>query len=297
MIFLLISLNLDSFYQDFKNLIDWFNRIGSPVGFEMLYIDKVPEISGAGGIYFFSPENSALFNPSFPLLKNDYKIISISHRTHYAGSYIDKISYLSIKEKFYLGFIFEGFFSNQMELHDTIPETSEEYYNGYDLSFNISSGYKLKNLQIGLTLKYLYEKIFVEDISTFGFDLGITRCFDNLKFGFALLNMGPKYYGKLKYRLPITWRIGSAYEKNLNELNIGFGLDIVKPLHNVTEFHTGINFKYNFVKVFFGKKFRNTLEDFSSGFGLMFGKFGFSYSFLILKNTDFSSNIKTHWRF
>ncbi len=297
MILLFVSIEFDNFYRDFKNIIDWFNRIGSPVGFEMLYIDKEPVISGSGGIYFFSPENSGSLNPSYPLSKDNYKFISVSHRTHYAGSFFDKITYLNVKEKFYLGVILEGFFSNQMELHDTIPETSDEYYNGYDISLNISSGYELKNMQLGLTIKYLYEKIFIEDVSTYGFDIGISRNFDSGKFGFSLLNLGPKYYGKLKNRLPITWRIGGSYEKSFSEINSGLGIDIVKPLHNVTEFHTGLIFEYSFMRIFLGKKFRNTLEDFSTGFEFSINKFVFSYSFLILKNSGFSSNIKTLWRF
>lgn len=297
MIFLFISFEFDNFYNDFKNFIDWFNRVGTPVGFEMLYIDKEPEISGAGGIYYFSPENSALQNPSFPVVQKDRSFISISHRTHYAGSYLDRVYYLKSGKRYYIGFGFEGFFSNNMELHDSIPETSDEYYNGYDLSFNISSGFMFKSFNLGFTYKFLYEKIFIEDVSTFGFDLGVSRVFDKWRFGFSLLNIGPKYYGKLKFRLPITWRIGGAYMKDFKDFNIGLGFDMVKPLHNITEFHTGINIQYSFLDIMLGKKFRNTLEDFSSGIGFKFGKFGFSYSLIILKNTGFSSNIKTLWRF
>uniref|UniRef100_A0A7C4YGV0 PorV/PorQ family protein n=1 Tax=candidate division WOR-3 bacterium TaxID=2052148 RepID=A0A7C4YGV0_UNCW3 len=285
------------FYEDIKNIIEWFNRIGSPVGFEMLYIDKDPEISSTGGVYFFKPEFSMNINPSYPLVQDDNCILSFSHRTHYADSYLDQINYLKKSGKYYFGLVFEGLFSGEMELHDSIPGTSDITYNGYDLALYLSSGYRFKKILLGVTLKYLREKIFIEDISTYGFDIGLTEEIGEGRFGLSLLNLGPKYYGKMRFRLPLTWRIGYGIEKGFNDYRIGIGIDIVKPLHNVTEFHTGLNFKYSFIDLSIGKKFRNNLEGLSTGLTLSIRRLRFSYGFIILKNSDISSNIKTSWRF
>ena len=226
--------------EPFERFIDWLNRTGEPVGFEMLVFDKVAGVLGSGGVYFFNPENSMAYNPAYPLsLNGDGKVLSVSHRQYVAGSYMDMISYTSYSEHFYIGFLFEGLFSWDMELHGDVPDTSITTYSGYDAALAAFLGRRFSNLNVGLGFRFLREKIFIEEENTFSFDIGFNHNFDDFTWGLSILHLGPKFKGDSRIRLPTTWRFGASYVYRLYPAELMVGVDLVKPLYNVTEIYTG----------------------------------------------------------
>ena len=84
-----------------------------------------------------------------------------------------------------------------------------------DLSLALAYGHAINHrLQVGLTVKYLYEKIDVESASGLAFDAGvlIKNLVDGLRLGAALQNLGSA--GRLRHEtidLPALARLGVAY--------------------------------------------------------------------------------------
>ena len=93
--------------------------------------------------------------------------------------------------------------------------TSREFTVGLSFAHRFSS-----DLRVGVTGKYLYQKIFVDENSGYAADIGAIwqSPFDSLTFGAAFCNLGSM--GVLiteKTTLPSLFRIGPAYTFRLNE--------------------------------------------------------------------------------
>ncbi len=119
-----------------------------------------------------------------------------------------------------------GFHLNTTQINDielrTRPGPPEATFDAQNFTTGISVAYSLdKDLDVGLTAKFLYEKIFVDEASGFGIDLGAAYrpSAGRLRFGAALTNIGSM--GKLQSqssKLPTALRIGSAYTVPLTTL-------------------------------------------------------------------------------
>jgi len=285
--------------EPMERLIDWFNRTGEPVGFEMLVFDKDAGILGSGGLYYFKPENSMTQNPAYPLnFAEGGRVFSASHRQYVAGSYMDRITYASYSMNMYYAFFFEGLFSPDMELHGDVPDTSISTYSGYDVALGLFMGRTLSHLNIGLGLKLLREKIFIEEENTFSFDIGLNYNLYDATFNIAFLHLGPKYRGESRLRLPTTWRAGAGYIYRGNPVEFMLGVDFVKPLYNVTEIYTGFEVKYQFFSIRGGKKYRDLIERYSGGFGLDYKNFTVDYSVSSMyNNLGLLNTLTINWRF
>ncbi len=280
--------------QDLQNIVDWFDRIGGPVGFEMLTLDNDAVIIGSGGLYSGNTVGSIAKNPSY-LLFNPRSALLLSHRNHIAGSKLENIVYARMASWGYYGFSAKGYFSDNMELHGEVPGPTGETYNGYDLSFRFNLGKRYKDISLGMGIKWLKEVILTREYSNYAFDFGMTRATPVGEIVFSFLNVGPKYMGGSKFRLPLTWRLGlylPTYKFSYGEIKVGG--ELVKLLNTVTQFYSGCQLNLRDLLYFrVGKKFRSPLEIFSIGFGLSYSNFCIDYSFSRYYNEIGSSNLIT----
>jgi hypothetical protein len=114
-------------------------------------------------------------------------------------------------------------------------------------------------LDVGASLKYLHEKIDDELARGVAADLGVRYAVpvvDGLTAGLAVQNLGPQMsFIEDKFDLPVTYRIGAAYEAPLAKVNgellvVG---DAVVPNDGDAKAHFGLEFEYaNVVALRFG---------------------------------------------
>lgn len=119
-----------------------------------------------------------------------------------------------------------GFHLNTTQINDievrTRPGPPEATFDAQNFATGISVAYSLdRHLDVGLTAKFLYEKIFVDEANGFAIDLGAAfrPSAGRLRFGAALTNIGSM--GKLQSessKLPTALRVGSAYTIPLRTL-------------------------------------------------------------------------------
>ena len=109
----------------------------------------------------------------------------------------------------------------------TIPGAPIDKFDAQNLSMNVSLCYEIyNNLSVGVTSKLLYEKIYLDEASGVGFDIGTNFIKDNLSFSFVLSNLGS--INELKSastKLPTAVRFGGAYTFKNNNLNFILALD------------------------------------------------------------------------
>ena len=123
-----------------------------------------------------------------------------------------------------------------------LEETSAHY-----LSAGLSYSRPLNSeINFGVTIKYIFEKIFIESASGAALDFGFIyhSPFPNLKLGAAVQNIGRMgRFRKERSRLPMITRLGVVYQVNpLRDVTGNLALDFVKPLEENIRLHMGGEF-------------------------------------------------------
>jgi len=123
-----------------------------------------------------------------------------------------------------------------------LEKTSAHY-----LTAGVSYSRRLNSeINLGMTVKYVFEKIFTESASGVALDFGFIyhSPFPNLKLGAVIQNIGRM--GKFRderSRLPMMTRLGVVYQLYpLRGLIANLALDFVKPLEENIRLHMGGEF-------------------------------------------------------
>ena len=157
----------------------------------------------------------------------------------------------------------------------------------HDIMFGLSYARELgESLRLGTTVKYLYQKIYVESATGFAVDFGLQYAtpLQGLKTGLVVQNFGvmSKLYEE-STRLPQTIRVGLAYQLPVQILSgeLLLATDWMKILDSAS--HLNFGFEYNFIKYFalrFG--YQTGFEDkgIHGGFGVGFNRYRLDYAFV-----------------
>lgn len=107
----------------------------------------------------------------------------------------------------------------------------------------------MENLNLGGTVKYLYEKIYVDEATGYGFDLGATykTPVSGLVAGFAITNLGSS--GQLRNetsQLPSFARLGATYSFTESDFNCSVGVTLANDSkQSATHVQLGFETIYN----------------------------------------------------
>lgn len=120
---------------------------------------------------------------------------------------------------------------SDIEVRNTPGEPLEKF-SADNFSGGISLSYEVyKSLSVGITGKMLYEKIFIDEASGFGVDIGANYIYNNLSVAAVVSNMGsmnPLRYSETK--LPTSLRFGASYVYKKDNLSITGAADAFKVL-------------------------------------------------------------------
>lgn len=254
-------------------------------------------VSGMAGNYWDLGTHAILFNPA-EIIENEEadkwkREVVFTHRDLPCGMNTEFLGYTMPFFGGKIGMTLIGFFSGEMELYGYTPGSPVGSYSAENLVAGITYAKKFSILSIGISTKFLHERIFSESYSTYSFDLGFSRPFYINKIGafrtdFALLHLGPKFFDG-RFRLPITWHLGLK----MNTGSFKGGVSLNKPLNTVLQYSLGGEYSVGWLKLRAGKKFRNPLENFSVGFGLTKNRFSIDYSYAPNKNRYGDSHLFT----
>ncbi len=112
------------------------------------------------------------------------------------------------------------------------PGAPLEKFNADNFSGGISLSYEVyKNLSLGLTGKLLYEKIYIDEASGFGMDIGANYIFNNFSFAAVVSNIGSVNALKnAETKLPTSLRFGGSYVYRKDNFSVTGAVDGYKVL-------------------------------------------------------------------
>ena len=175
-----------------------------------------------------------------------------------------------------------------------IPGAPIDKFDAQNLSMNVSMCYELyKNFTFGVTSKLIYEKIYIEEASGVGFDLGTNYTNNKFSASFVLSNLGSVNELKtVKTKLPTSVKFGGAYNVKKDNLNLIFALDGYKVLDGgLFHINSGAEIGYKdllFIRLGYQTAYDN--KGFTSGLGLKYKSLIVDYAFIPYSDSFGTSN-------
>jgi hypothetical protein len=144
----------------------------------------------------------------------------------------------------------------------------------------------LSDWQIGLQLKYLFEKYYFDSANGFAFDIGIKKqnLLPGLGWGAVVQNLGKMSVLRSEStRLPFLFRTGINYTLPVRLIDHQplLAADLVYISKDATTLNIGFETQLaGHVDLRFGYLLGRESQSFRGGFGLVFGAFNFAYAFV-----------------
>lgn len=160
-----------------------------------------------------------------------------------------------------------------------------------DIAASLSYGRSINDkLSAGISVKYIYQKIFVESASGYAMDFGlIYKPLQNpLKIAVVVQNLGSlKKLKEEEVELPQTFKFGGAYEINFPSLGgtLLLAVDAVKIKDSDIRAFLGgeFSFKQNF-SLRLGRQTGESAKSFSAGVGFRLDRYRLDYGFTPLQS-------------
>ena len=224
------------------------------------------------------------YNPAGLFLGSDVNAIFM-HNEQILGV---RTEYLAAKIKFdkvALGFGLNNTSISDIEVRE-IPDALLDVFTAQNFAFGLSGAYKINDMvQVGITAKFLYEKIYVDNASGYAFDFGGLYSKDNLSIGAAISNIGSMTeLRSASTKLPALGRFGASYLIDVPNLDGGvrIGADGFKVFDG-GKFHVnaGAEFLYkDFLSIRAGYQSGYEDRNFTTGIGLKYKAFSLDYAFV-----------------
>ena len=151
------------------------------------------------------------------------------------------------------------------------PQGTDEKFGIEDdraIYFSLSKRMK-ENLSLGMSIKYLNQKVAEERAAGYGADLGLFYRLSKLNLGLLIQNLGPKMkFVKEEFSLPFNIKGGLSYKGIKNAI---LAFDVNLPRDNKTSYHLGGEYRIgNVLALRAGYNSKIEEEGLSAGFGVKF---------------------------
>ncbi len=177
----------------------------------------------------------------------------------------------------------------ELEYRIVPSPTPIQVFSTHELIVGISYSRVVRdNLSIGVTLKSLYEKLFIEEAFGLAADIGLLCSIwdKGLRIGGVLQNVGKTNLMKNEeITLPITVKVGFALSIPLFQNDCLFVLDGIKGKDLPCHFHTGFEYKWwNRLSIRLGYQSGYEIRSITGGIGLFWSRYRLDYSYMPLQS-------------
>ncbi len=170
-----------------------------------------------------------------------------------------------------------------MERRDEATSEPMDTFSALDMSIHAAAAVRLGMWDLGLTLKFIREKIWLESSSGLALDAGVVlHPAPWLDLAAALQHIGPKVtMTDSEYRLPLTWRIGASSSFDLPVGRAAISGEVRKPLDNRPSAGAGVEYSpLQWLSIRGGMRFMDDTSDLTAGAGFSTGGWTLDYAFV-----------------
>ncbi len=177
-----------------------------------------------------------------------------------------------------------------IEQRETATEEPLSTFSAHTVGFGFTVSRKLgEQVSVGVNLRYLYEKIYIESANGYAADIGVQfrTAADRLTLAAVVQNLGSTTaLDKEKLNLPETIRIGASYCLSLGDspLQALLAADYVKILDKDSYLNAGVEVRpLSLLALRAGYAANHSNRDFSTGFGVHLKTWQLDYAYVPFK--------------
>ncbi|MBI3195030.1 MAG: PorV/PorQ family protein [Ignavibacteriae bacterium] len=234
------------------------------------------------------------YNPATLTQSQSVQVV-FSHREWVQDTKSDFLGVSTVLDNFVLGFGVQSLSVSNIEIR-SVPGPLEGTFDAKNASLGVTTAYKFSDeLSIGLTANYLYEKIYVDEATGYGLNIGATYLTPwDVRLGLSYANLGSmSELNRTATTLPATIRFGGAYEIPLKSVDGNFitAAEIISVKNEGTaHVHLGVEFDFQQMFALRGG-FQSGYEskNITTGVGFKYEMFKLDYAFVPVK-LDFGSS-------
>ena len=267
--------------------ISFANAQDNTHGFAFLRIGVGGRASGMGEAYTAVGKGAqaTFWNPAL-IKSTTNNSVMISHTEWLEDISSNFLAYSYGKKRVAFGLSLYSNTVSNIEKRSRPTVTPEGVFSANDFFLGVSFSYLLKdNLSIGTTVKYIYQKIYIEDASGYAADLGAAcdMLDKKLRIGAVIKNIGSvNILKEEETSLPSLIRIGAAYKINdlSEDIKIITAADFEKVFDGDSYAYFGSEIDYRkklFLRI--GLQSGYDARGFTYGLGVLIKKYQFDYGF------------------
>jgi hypothetical protein len=241
--------------------------------------------------------SSVHYNPASMFLGSNVNVLFM-HNQQVLGV---KTEYLAARvklTKFAMGFSLNNTSVDGIEVRE-IPGQPLTTFTSQDVELNFSGAYKWNDaFQFGLSAKFLYEKIYIDNNDGYAFDFGGLYSKDKLSIGAAIANLG--HMNSLRNestKLPASLRFGATYLFPLESIGAvlrvsGDGYKVLDG--GIMHANAGAEFVYKeLLSLRLGYQSGYDNKNITTGIGIKYHVFSLDYAFVPYKYSQGFSHTLT----
>ncbi len=229
---------------------------------------------------------SLFYNPANLVDENGNEIM-LMHNSWIEGTRSEILGVKTSVWSLPLAFGFNITTVNDIQVRTIASSEPDATFNANYFFGSVSTGFNVfDNVSFGATLKYLYEGLYSDEATGWGFDFGLNynSPISGLNAAAIIKNIGSMNQLKNeKTKLPTELRIGPAYKLSLlqDKFAITTAVELQKYTStNDTHVNFGLEVLYdNLIALRGGYQSGYESKNFTGGFGLIWGNFGLDYAF------------------
>ena len=259
---------------------------GSSQGAVSLKFPITPFVAATGESFVADPGalQSILINPANIASRDDYGVI-FSHTDWIQDIQTECLSIAAPSSFGALALTIENTSVDGIELR-SVPGPAIGTFNAQSAFFQLSYGIEVaQNIRIGISPKYLYEKIYVDETTGYGLDAGViyTPPVDGLSLGCSITNMGSlSAFNTERIDLPAEVRLGGTYSINVTNMIFRFATAFTSELGTSTN-HYNIGGEATYDHIFnmrVGYQTGIDTRGFSAGIGIRYSIVAIDYAYV-----------------
>lgn len=259
-------------------------EVGTGLSFLKLGVGARSIAMGEAYTAMTTDHSSLFYNPASLRFATNHEL-QLMHKEWIAETSSEYLGASVLGENFSYGFSALNTSVGEIEVR-TKPGPAEGTFSAQNFALGLTVSFSLDaQIAVGLTGKILYEKIFIDEASGYGFDIGGSyRYSDHLMFGASVLNIGSMNpLRSQSTELPTIIRMGAAYNySEIDDIALVGAADVVKPLNdNYMHINAGVEATYDqLLSIRAGYKTGYSNTSLSTGFGILYGIMKFDYAFV-----------------
>jgi hypothetical protein len=250
---------------------------------------------GEASAAMFSDPTVIFFNPANIACFEDVRI-HFTHKSWMKDMNTDYIAVTAPWKSLNFGLSINSTGIDDIELR-TVPGDPEGYFSARNIAIGLTTAFKVHpDIGFGITAKYLYEKIYVDEASGYAFDAGgYYRTPWKVDVAFSISNIGSMSALKDEAtKLPLVFRFGAGYELPWKSIDgvVSLSADLVSfPIEETYHIHAGTEILMKDVVAFrVGYISGYETRSISVGLGIHYRFLSLGYAYIPFNNNFQSSH-------